>query len=241
MILGGEDATWRNKLSIPDPSASEHLMESAEQDELRRYTELPWLIETLKTKKITMLSPSTWDDKNDAHFMDSYRLKRGKKGLLALCLVGVEEQYHHWKVFAPGPSGVCIVYKKQDLINCLANEEPDILSGKVRYRTKANLEERPPKLDQLPFTKQWQYKPDAEYRFILERDSDQPAHKITISLEAISRVVLSPWLPRDTQKIIRDLLKGIPGCDSLARKVSTAINDPGWMSHATTLIKGDSA
>ncbi len=40
---------------------------------LRRYTDLPALIHLLRTASITFLDPSSWDDKNDAYFMNLYK------------------------------------------------------------------------------------------------------------------------------------------------------------------------
>ena len=39
---------------------------------LRRYTELPFLIDFLETKEITLLNPSAWDDRNDSYYLQQY-------------------------------------------------------------------------------------------------------------------------------------------------------------------------
>ena len=75
---------------------------------LRRYTDLTALIYLLHKRKITLLDPASWDDKNDSHYLTQYKEKRKLKSVLALCLMQSDERYHHWSVFTPGPSGVCI-------------------------------------------------------------------------------------------------------------------------------------
>ena len=40
---------------------------------VKRYTTLSSALQTLKQEKLVLLSPSKWDDANDAYFMDLYR------------------------------------------------------------------------------------------------------------------------------------------------------------------------
>ena len=64
-------------------------------DFLRCYTNLPALLYLLRERKITLLDPETWDDKNDSHFLSVYREKKSFKCVLALCFTQVSETYHH--------------------------------------------------------------------------------------------------------------------------------------------------
>ncbi len=84
---------------------------------LRRYGDLPSLIHLLTTHSITFLDPESWDDKNDSLFMRLYKENQSLDTLLALCFSQETETYHHWSVFAKGPSGVCISFKKQALLD----------------------------------------------------------------------------------------------------------------------------
>jgi hypothetical protein len=40
---------------------------------LRRYTDIPALVSLLTERKITLLDPASWDDKNDSRFLDLYQ------------------------------------------------------------------------------------------------------------------------------------------------------------------------
>jgi len=40
---------------------------------LRRYTDLPELLYMLRNKKITLLNPANWDDRNDSHYLHLYK------------------------------------------------------------------------------------------------------------------------------------------------------------------------
>lgn len=72
------------------------------KDLLCRYTQLPALFYMLSAKKLTLLDPNPWDDKNDSYFLEQYKSKRDLKTVLPLCFSMAPETYHHWSVFAEG-------------------------------------------------------------------------------------------------------------------------------------------
>lgn len=74
---------------------------------LRRYTDLPFLFDYLRTRELALLSPKSWVDKNDSYFVEQYAKAKGFQSTYALCLAEAPETYHHWKVFTTGSSGVC--------------------------------------------------------------------------------------------------------------------------------------
>jgi hypothetical protein len=39
----------------------------------------------LARRELTLLDPSSWDDRNDSLFLEQYREKRGLQSVLALC------------------------------------------------------------------------------------------------------------------------------------------------------------
>ena len=86
---------------------------------LRRYTSLAALLALLQDKKLTLLSPSLWEDRNDAFYMGEYKSKKELQTLLALCFTESDETYHHWRVFTHGSDGVCIHFKREALLAAL--------------------------------------------------------------------------------------------------------------------------
>ena len=86
---------------------------------LRRYTNIPALIWLLTARKITLLDPASWDDKNDSHFLTLYREKKSLETVLALCFTQTSETYHHWRVFAEGSSGISITFDKDRLLSAM--------------------------------------------------------------------------------------------------------------------------
>ena len=93
---------------------------------LRRYTDLPALLNMLSMRQITLLDPKTWDDRNDSFFMSLYKERKKLKTLLALCFAQTPETYHHWRVFSNGSAGVCVVFDRAALLDsvlsCLSRQ-----------------------------------------------------------------------------------------------------------------------
>jgi len=81
----------------------------SEADYLRRYTSLPVLIDMLAERRLTLVDPGQWSDKNDTAYLAAYKEAKKLKCLVALCFTATSETFHHWNVFSPGPGGVCDV------------------------------------------------------------------------------------------------------------------------------------
>ena len=69
---------------------------------LNRYTTLPILLDMLWRKQITLLSPQSWEDRNDAYYLDRYQAERKLAAVLTLCFSAKSETFHHWRVFSHG-------------------------------------------------------------------------------------------------------------------------------------------
>ena len=90
---------------------------------LKRYTELPYVLQILQTRKLTLMNPGSWDDRNDSHFVQAYRERKGYGSVLALCLTEAAQTYHHWRVFTRGASGACLQFNKQRFVDWIAENE----------------------------------------------------------------------------------------------------------------------
>lgn len=195
---------------------------------LRRYTNLAAAIHILQTRAITLLDPSSWDDGNDRHFMAHYKQQRRLKTLLALCFAEDNETYHHWKVFASGCEGVCIEFDKEGLI-ATAKHFPGVIVGNVDYVQIKDARKAPPRLDQLPFTKRYPYHPENEFRIIYEHQSQLiPTRDISISLDLINRITLSPWMPKPLRASVVETLRSIAGCSKLKIYRTTLLENEQW-------------
>ena len=83
---------------------------------LRRYTSLPALLHLLRSRKLTLLSPEKWEDRNDAYYMSQYRERSEAISVLALCFSEAPEKYHLWRAFTHGTDGVCIEFERNGLL-----------------------------------------------------------------------------------------------------------------------------
>ena len=182
---------------------------------LRRYTSLPSLLHILQNKQITLLSPSSWDDRNDAYYMSQYKARKKLKTLLALCFAETDETYHHWRVFTQGSDGACISFDRDKFI-ALVEKETSIRSDYVIYKKIAALKSFHPKTNQLPFLKRYPYGDECEYRLIYEdAKTEIEAKSFRISLDCIDRVTLNPWLAKPLAETVRKTLKSLDGCRDL--------------------------
>ncbi|PVE54007.1 DUF2971 domain-containing protein [Rhizobium rhizogenes] len=198
---------------------------------LNRYTNIVALLHMLRMKEITLLSPATWDDKNDAHFMAEYKRLGGFETLLAVCLSQVSETYHHWHVFAPGPNGVCVKFDRAGLLSAFEGVD-GIRQGGVEYEyiTKLKVE---PWIDasRLPFLKRKPYKPEAEYRVVFQdKEKSLASRAFSFDIGAIDKITLSPWMPKPLRAAVIDTLMSIPGCENLIIKRSTLTENSDWMN-----------
>ncbi len=204
---------------------------------LRRYTELPFLIDYLRTKEITLLSPKTWDDKNDAYYVDVYAAAEPLRKVFALCLTEASETYHHWKVFSSGSSGICIVFKKDKIVEW-ANKIADLRAQTVDYRTINQCKKSRPKLEELPFVKRVAFKDEREFRLFAATKGEKsmgempPFLRLKLPFVTIDRIVLNPWLPESVADHVKATIKGIEDCKSLKVYRSTLIENESWKSFA---------
>jgi len=189
----------------------------------------------LTEKRLTLLDPETWDDKNDSHFLRVYREKKRIASVLALCFTQNTETYHHWKVFSSGSSGVCITFERSQLLLAI-RKQVGIRSGEVKYLKISELRRTPPAVSRLPFLKRYPYEQENEFRIIYQsRKKKVSSVDVEISLTCIDRITLSPWLHPALTPHVKKMLWKIKGCNELDIVRSTLISNEEWKTF------GDSA
>ena len=195
---------------------------------IRRYTQLPSLIYMLTERKLTLLDPGSWDDKNDSYYLELYREKKKIKTVLALCFAMDAETYHHWSVFAGGSAGVCIQFDHKKLVAAL-RRRVGVRTGEVKYLLLTQQRKNPLKVSELPFSKRYAYQHENEFRVLYESEGEEGAAlDIPIPLSSIARITLSPWLAVALSKHVKDTLHSIPGCSNLSIARSTLISNQEW-------------
>jgi hypothetical protein len=199
---------------------------------LRRYTSVPSLLALLQDREMTLLSPSLWEDRNDAFYMSQYKSRKDLKTLLALCFSEADETYHHWRVFTNGADGVCIHFKRDDLLRALPRTS-GIVAGKVAYRKITDLPRRRPKLEELPFLKRQPFGDEREFRLIYEDRTKQFETKaFAIPIRCIGRVTLNPWLAPSLANALKHAIHSIPGCSALKVYRTTLLENEVWKKAA---------
>lgn len=194
---------------------------------LRRYTSLSALIQLLRSKQLTLLSPSKWDDRNDAYFLGQYARRKNLRAVLAACFARAGETYHHWKVFSHGLDGVCIEFDEDRLRATLA-VHTNLTLGDVEYRKLEQIRKRPPEVDRLPFIKRYPFRDEKEFRVIYESDSAVEFKSFAIDLRCISRITLSPWSNKPLADAVKAMIHDIDGCGKLRVYRTTLIDNEGW-------------
>jgi hypothetical protein len=175
------------------------------------------------------LSPETWDDKNDAFFLSEYKRLTHSKSVLALCFAEREETYHHWKVFSNGNDGVCIEFNTKT-IKAVFDATSGIRHQSIKYEQLSGITKlQEVDIEQLPFYKRWPYGDEGEYRVIYsDMHEDKPFINISIKLNCVSKIILSPWLPKALVPAVKTTIKSINGCSRLKVYQSTLINNEDW-------------
>jgi hypothetical protein len=195
---------------------------------LNRYTSLPVALDILVQRRVTLLSPETWEDRNDAFYLERYREEKSLRTLVAICFSARGETFHHWKVFSSGSSGVCIEFDKNLLLKAFPSSR-GFRYGQIEYRFVKTVSNRRPEVETWPFLKRKAFKDEGEFRIIYE---NQAAHEHTkhvdIDLGTINKVTLSPWLPDAVAESVRALIKTIKGCERLPVNRSSLIDNSGW-------------
>jgi hypothetical protein len=195
---------------------------------LNRYTTLPIALEVLTKRCITLLSPETWEDRNDAYYLERYRQGMKFRSVLAICFSLHRETFHHWRIFSSGSSGVCIEFDKNGLLKNVAGR-PGFRHEKVAYSWISELKKTKPPIEEWPFLKRKPFEDEREYRITFESKTESlRSTTVPIDLASIRRVTLSPWIPGSVASSVIALMKRIDGCAGLEMIRSSLLDNAGW-------------
>ncbi len=173
---------------------------------LNRYTTLPILLDMLMRKKIVLLDPSTWEDKNDSQIILEYKVRKRIPKLFAVCFSIGDETIHHWKTYADGIAGCCIEFNEDKLLKSFQGIN-GIRWGDVTYKKIKEVKENTIELEQIPFVKRHPYRVEREFRVIWEGRTDRDNIEMNIDLNSINRITISQNMPRDVCDTIVELLR----------------------------------
>ncbi len=194
---------------------------------MRRYTSLPYLLDMLSNKHITLVDPRKWEDTNDSFYIEKYKEAFGHKSVLALCFVQGPETYYHWKVYSGNISGVCIEFNFVKLLEKINID--DLQTRQVEYKTIKEIENNPPRPDQLPFLKRHAFYSECEYRILYVDEMDEIDNiNYRMTIDCISKIIINPWLQKSVFQSTKKVIQSIDGCSSLKITQSSVLNNEKW-------------
>ncbi len=195
---------------------------------LNRYTTLPVLLDLLRRKKIVLLDPSTWEDRNDAEIILEYKKRKRVPSLFAVCFGIGDETIHHWNTYANGISGCCIEFDELKLLSSFRGID-EARWDDVRYRKIKQIKGNGIELESMPFTKRWPYRCEYEFRILWEGETDHKTIDIDIGLTAINKITLSQHMPPDVCISIKELLRDEISDPSKKINHSTLYENKSWI------------
>ena len=200
---------------------------------LNRYTTLPILLDVLQKKHITLLSPETWEDRNDAYYLERYQRARRLASVLAICFSPHRETFHHWRIFSAGSPGVCIEFYKDRLLQKVAKRK-GCRHQAVEYRWITDLNKSKPAPESWPFLKRKPFEDEREYWIIFARSAENlRSTSIPIDISSIKHITLSPWLPSSIASTVIAAVKRVDGSANISVGPSSLLNNTEWRSLIT--------
>jgi hypothetical protein len=200
---------------------------------LSRFTTLPVLLDLLQRRKLTLLDPKSWEDRNDSEIILAYKKRKKIKNLFAICLSYGDETIHHWKTFSNGSSGCLIEFDAQRLFS-IVDQIPGVKHRKVAYKKLAEIEKKKVKIkvDDIPFIKRWPYRCEEEYRIIVENDTAYAKHfDIDIPIDIIRRITINQQMPDKIYETIKVYLRDIKKNPEGRIYRSTLFENKKWINN----------
>lgn len=205
-------------------------MASSEFKRLSRFTTLPILLDYLQRKRLTLLDPKLWEDRNDAEIILEYKRRKGIKNLFALCFSCNDGTVHHWKTYSAGPSGCMIEFNATKLLAIFEKEK--LNHGLVVYKRLSDLERKNAiiEVDKIPFTKRWAYRCEEEYRIIYETNNNADFFDLEIPLDTIYRISISQQMPKPIYETIKQHLRSVTNNPDSKIHRSTLYENTRWIN-----------
>jgi hypothetical protein len=173
---------------------------------LNRFTTIPILFDMIRRKRLVLMDPALWEDKNDSELLFEYKRRKRAHKLYAMCFSGAGETIHHWKAFAGGCDGCCFEIDREKLVAVLETLD-GVRYGDIEYKKIRDVDSSAIDVETIPFTKRWPYECEKEFRIIWTGRTKQPCYEIPIALDLIKKITLSQKIPNHVATSIREYLR----------------------------------
>jgi hypothetical protein len=124
----------------------------------------------------------------------------------------------------------------RDRLIAVLKKQPGVTLKDVTYLTATKIGNKDLKVEELPFLKRHPYKDEREFRAIYESKNKLESLDITISLNCIDRIILSPWMPEGLEKHVKATLQGIDGCKNLDIRRYSSISNKRWKNYGESAL-----
>lgn len=195
---------------------------------LNRFTTLPVLLDLLRRKKLVLLNPLTWEDRNDTEIILEYKKRKKISDLFAVCFGIGDETIHHWKTYANGISGCCIQFDEDKLLKSFQDVK-NFRWGDVKYLKVKKVENATIPKDKIPFTKRWPYRCENEFRILWEGKTSKSTIDVCIDFNSINKITLSQEIPAEVYESIKELLRDEIGNQTHKINRSTLYENKRWI------------
>jgi hypothetical protein len=183
----------------------------------------------LRSKKLTLLDPASWEDKADARFMARYKEQSALRCVAAVCFSMASETFHHWRIFSHGAAGVRVSFRTQPFLKAI-DSATGVTHGVVRYLKVAETGTSRVRIDRLPFVKRYAYRDEQEYRIVYSSSRrTQGPIPLRVPVKCIDRITVSPWLDKARYEAVAATLHAIPGCSRLQVARSRLMDNDQWL------------
>ena len=197
---------------------------------LRRYTDVLSVIDIVRERRLTLLTPQSWPDRNDALGLELYRKLTGSVAIYACCLTDSVETSHHWQIFSNHNHGVCIIFDMDKLLSHF--EESGLLHGPMIYSTIKYLkDDRNIPLFDLPFLKRDTFRSEGEYRVVSTNTLGLlagPTAHVPLDISCIRRIVIGPTVPRELGLMLKRVIAEQAGKYEIKVTFSSLWNNRVW-------------
>lgn len=210
---------------------------SKNKEYLYHYMPLRYFVKFIESKRLVFMNPKTWDDKNDSFSISLIPRKK----IRVLCFTSCEDNYFFWKTYAGKGIGVCVEFRKKELLKMTAE---NVKSGNVVYLSlkehdvyKDDLKEKYNIQDyiELAFLKSNSFDFEKEFRmvhFSKENelyDQKKPAIEF-VDFKSIETIYLSPFLDENERMDLKQLLNTFLNANGVTCDVeqSKITNDVLW-------------
>jgi len=184
-----------------------------------------YLDDLVNNKRLALLNPEKWEDKNDSLAIRLYKEKMGIKHLLVACFTQTSETYHHWRIYGQD-KGVRVVFNREALLKETGKKKKDGYLGEpINYIKLKDFKKEVSNLSQIPFIKRWPYRHEREFRIIWCGNRLKGDIKyLSLPEQAIEKIVISPWMSDET----RGKIYNICGPRVEVRRTSI-LKNIGWL------------